>query len=226
LKIRITVFIVIILFAATLFGNEVKNNAQVSHKELDKSVEINRLGKDIVEKAKSVRTIKSDFKQEKVLSFLSKKIVSGGKFIFEKKDSVNKVKWEYTVPFKYTIVIDGSRIFMKDSNRVTSFEMSSSRVFEEINRIMVGSLNGTILNDSENFFINIEKKGRELNVFMTPRDKSEMSKYFKTIEMILDKNDLTVSRLSMIEVSGDRTDLFFTGKKINGTIDPSEFKVE
>lgn len=216
-KVLLIAVILLCCFNFTVSGNDGKKKTDVTKNELEKYV---------AKKVLSIKTIKSDFKQEKILSFLSKTVVSGGKFVFEKNISGNKVKWEYTTPFKYIIIIDGSKIFMKDSEKITSFDMSTSKVFEEINRIMIGSLNGTILSDKENFMFSIEKKERELFVMMTPKNESEIAKYFKTIEMIMDKNDFTVSRLSMIEQSGDRTDLLFTGKKINGNIDQSEFKVE
>lgn len=182
--------------------------------------------KTISENVAKVTTIQSSFRQDKMISFLSKKVVSSGRFILEKSGTESRIKWEYTTPFKYIIVIDGKKIMMKDGTKITKFDMSSSRVFEEINRIMVGSLNGTILNDSENFSFKIFEKEKELNVSMTPKAKSVMSKYFQTIEMTMDKSDFTVSMLRMVERTGDATDLFFTDKSVNKTIDPGEFKVE
>lgn len=204
----------------------VKQEAKKAFDALEAETSTEKWKKAVSQNASKITTIRSSFKQEKVLSFLSQKVVSRGKFVLEKNGSGHRVKWEYTTPFQYVIVIDGQKITMKDESRISKFDMSSSKVFEEINRIMIGSLNGTILSDSGNFIFNITEKGKELNIAMTPKPESAMSGYFKTIEMVMDKKDFTVNTLKMVELSGDTTDLFFTEKTVNGAIPPGEFRVE
>lgn len=182
--------------------------------------------KIVSENAAKISSIQSSFKQVKHLSFLSDKVTSGGKFVFRKNNSDNSLKWAYTTPFIYTIVIDGNKITMKDGTKISSFDMSSSKVFEEINDIMVRSLNGTILSDNKNFTFSINESGNELLIEMTPVKGTPLTDYFKNIKMVMDKTDFTVNTLTMIENSGDFTELVFTDKKINGKIDGKEFIVQ
>lgn len=182
--------------------------------------------KSVSENTQNIKSIQSSFKQVKNLSFLSDKVTSGGKFFFAKSENGNRLKWEYTTPFVYTIVIDREKITMKDGNKVSRFDMSSSRVFQEINDIMVRSLNGTILSDSKNFTFDIKESNKELIIEMVPVKGTSLCEYFKNIKMIMDKTDFTVSMITMIELSGDSTELVFTDKQINGKIEENEFVVQ
>ncbi|HNW83625.1 MAG TPA: outer membrane lipoprotein carrier protein LolA [bacterium] len=212
-------------YAETVDADNVKQDAETAFKELADSTSAVKWQKVISENTRNIHSIQSSFKQTKNLSFLSDKVISSGKFVFRKNDSDNSLKWEYTTPFIYTIVIDGTRITMKDGKKISSFDMSSSKVFEEINEIMIKSLNGTILSDNKNFTFSINESGNELVIEMIPVKGTPLTDYFKNIKMIMDKTDFTVTKLTMIENSGDFTELVFTAKKINGKIDEKEFAV-
>lgn len=179
----------------------------------------------IEEKAESIKSIRSSFKQVKKLSFMNSEVVSGGVFLFRKDEKKNQVRWEYISPFSYIIVMDGDNIVMKDNNKVSRFDMSSSKIFEEINEILIKSLNGTILTDRKNFAFKYADKGDEFHVSMVP-GKENLKKYLKEIRMVISKKDYAVSLLKMIESSGDSTTLFFREKKINGNVSGKEFEVK
>lgn len=207
-------------------SDTVKENAKVAFEELSETKNTVKWQKVVSDNAAKIVSIKSSFKQIKDLSFLSQKVFSSGKFFFQKNEKGNRLKWEYTTPFVYTIVIDAKKVTMKDGKKISSFDMSSSRVFEEINEIMIKSLNGTILSDNKNFTFDIKEVGRELVIGMTPVKGTSLSEYFKNIKMIMDKSDFTVSLLTMTELTGDSTELVFTEKALNGKIDEKEFVVE
>ncbi|HPA55996.1 MAG TPA: outer membrane lipoprotein carrier protein LolA [bacterium] len=225
LFIALTLFFML-SFAQTVNTENVKSDASAAFTELASSSNVAKWRNTVASNASSIVSIKSSFKQVKTLSFLSQKVTSGGRFFFEKSENGNKLKWEYTTPFFYTIVINGNNITMKDGQKISSFDMSTSRVFQEINEIMVASLNGTILSDEGNFIFDIKEKGRELTISMTPVKGTSLSEYFRNINMIMDKSDFTVSMLTMVEITGDSTKLLFIDKKLNGKIDESEFSVK
>jgi outer membrane lipoprotein-sorting protein len=228
------IIFLILLFSLSLVADEkkidydkVKNNAEKAFVVLDgkcddacmKQVDL------IEEKAKNIKSIRSSFKQVKKLSFMNSEVVSSGVFLFRKNEKKNQVRWEYTSPFSYIIVIDGDNIVMKDNKKVSRFDMSSSKIFEEINEILIKSLNGTILTDRKNFTFKYADNGDEFHVSMIP-GKENLKKYLKEIRMVISKKDYAVSLLKMIESSGDSTTLFFTNKKINGNVSGKEFEVK
>jgi len=207
------IFILILILFAPIFADEKCNDACLKQVEF------------VEEKAKNIGSIRSSFRQVKNLSFMNSRVVSSGVFLFRKDEKKNQVRWEYTSPFSYIIVIDGDDIVMKDNKKVSRFDMSSSKIFEEINEILIKSLNGTILTDRKNFAFQYADKGDEFHVSMVP-GKENLKKYLKEIQMVISKKDYAVSLLKMIESSGDSTTLFFTDKKINGNVSGKEFEVK
>jgi len=61
------------------------------------------------EVTKKTLTIEAGFIQEKNLSVLSEKIITKGKFLFKKE---NKLRWEYTDPFHYLIILNNGTMFI------------------------------------------------------------------------------------------------------------------
>ena len=92
--------------------------------------------------SKQTNSIESDFTQVKTLSMLSEKITSKGHFWFQKQ---NNLRWEYSEPYKYTIVINKDKILIKDEDKIKKYDMNSNKVFKEINDIMISCINGNIL---------------------------------------------------------------------------------
>jgi outer membrane lipoprotein-sorting protein len=74
--------------------------------------------KSFAEASKKVNSIKCDFVQEKNLSVLSEKITSKGTFMFMKQ---NKTRLEYIKPFKYLLIINGDKVFIKDEQKSNTF---------------------------------------------------------------------------------------------------------
>jgi outer membrane lipoprotein-sorting protein len=71
-------------------------------------------------------TITADFTQVKEMSFMEEKAVSSGKFYF-KKDRL--LRWEYTEPFTYAIILNNDRIRVIDEGKSKDFEAGSNRIF-------------------------------------------------------------------------------------------------
>ncbi len=219
-----TATVIVVFFLGFVSGEKTES----SRTELGENAQRERFEKykaGISENTSKISTIKSSFRQIKHLSFLSDKVITSGKFFLKKNGGRNLVKWQYTEPFDYQIVLDGRNVFMKDGNKVRSFDMSSNSVFEELNDIMIKSLDGTILTENENFNFKIYENDGRLYVDMEP-SKSTMKEYFKRIKIVFDKKDYTVKKLKMIERDGDSTEIFFNDRRINIPLDDSEFQLK
>jgi outer membrane lipoprotein-sorting protein len=169
--------------------------------------------------SKETSTIESEFLQVKDLKVLSEKITSKGSFAFMKQ---NNLRWEYSEPYKYIIVINKDKILIKDEkNKVKKYDMSSNKVFKEINDIMISCVNGDILHSSKfriQYFEN--EKGYKLELVPTVK---AMKESLKKINMYFDKNVSSVVKLEMIENGDDNTTIDFFNKKINAAIPPEKF---
>ena len=165
-------------------------------------------------------SIKSDFEQEKNLSMLSEKITSKGKFWF-KKD--NLVRMEYNHPFQYLMIINKNNVFVKDGQKENTISTKSNKLFQQINKITVDCVQGTMLNNPD-FKVRVFENARSYLIELSPSAKG-LKEYFKNINVVVDKKEYTVSRIEMQEISGDNTIINFTNKELNVTISDALFAI-
>jgi outer membrane lipoprotein-sorting protein len=166
-------------------------------------------------------TITADFNQVKDMSFLEEKAVSSGKFYFEKE---KKLRWEYTSPFSYAIILNNDRLRIIDEGKSKDFDAGSNRIFLEISKIMTGMVNGTLLNDPQFTTTWSEAAGYYLAVLIPAG--TALKDYLARIELKVSKQDLTVEELKMFEKSGDFTQITFRNKKLNETIPAEIFRLD
>jgi outer membrane lipoprotein-sorting protein len=167
----------------------------------------------------STNNIESDFVQTKDLKVLSEKIISKGHFVFQKK---NKLRWQYVSPYSYIIVLSENKVLIKDEDhKVKKYDLSTNKVFKEINDIMLSCVNGEILN-SPKFKISYFENDKDYKLELVPNSAAMRESLAKVI-LYFDKQISSVIRLDMIEKTGDQTKLEFLNKKINAPISPDNF---
>ncbi|MCW3467529.1 outer membrane lipoprotein carrier protein LolA [Chitinophaga nivalis] len=171
--------------------------------------------------AQNTQSIQCDFVQEKNLSMLSDKIVSKGKFWFKKE---NKVRMEYQQPSYYLLVINGKDIRIKDAQRENKVSGKSNKLFEQVNRITVDCVRGTVL-DNADFTSAVSENARQYRLELVPVNKV-LKTYFKTIVLLVDKQDYSVASITMQEQSGDDTTISFLHKQLNSQIPDAVFSVK
>ncbi len=171
--------------------------------------------------SKSVNSIESDFTQEKNLSILSEKVNSKGHFVFKKE---NMLRWEYFLPYKYLIVINKEKIWIKDDKKTSKYDMNTNKVFKEINDIMISCVQGTIFKAGK-FAITYFENEKLYKLELTPLQKN-MKESLKKINMYFDKNVTSVFKLDMIEPNEDYTTLEFINKKINAAVADNIFNLK
>jgi outer membrane lipoprotein-sorting protein len=171
--------------------------------------------------AQATQSIQCDFVQDKNLAMLSDKIVSTGKFWFKRE---NKVRMEYAKPSYYLLVINGSQVRTKDSQKENKVSSKSNKVLEQVNKMMIDCVQGTAL-DNKSFTTRLFENGQTYLVEMTPVVKSLQS-IFKTINLTVDKKDYSVVKMDMVEQSGDNTLISFLHKQMNVNIADEVFSVK
>lgn len=170
---------------------------------------------------KSVTSMESDFIQEKNLSMMAEKIVSKGHFVFKKE---NLLRWEYISPTKYLIVINKDKVFIKDSKKISKYDMNSNKVFKEINEIMLSCVQGTIFK-SNKFKTNYFEGEKFYKLELIPQSKS-MKQTFKKINLYFDKSVTSVAKMEMVELGEDQTSIDFFNRKLNAPVAENIFTVK
>ena len=171
--------------------------------------------------AQKITSIKADFVQDKNLSMLSEKITSKGNFWF-KKDS--RVRMEYTTPFKYLMILNKDKAYVKDGAKESKVSTKSNKMFQQINKIMIDCMQGTTL-DNTDFTTHVFENKTNALVELTPLSKG-MKEMFKSINVVVDKKDFSVLSIQMQELSGDNTIMRFTNKELNAAIPDTLFDIK
>lgn len=195
---------------ASLFSVFIFCSLQAQYAGYTAVKDINVFRQQFAAASQKLNSLQSDFIQEKNLSMLSEKIISKGKFWFKKE---NKVRMEYTQPFKYLMIMNGSNIYIKDGQKENRVSTNSNKLFQQINKIVVDCVKGTAFSNTDFKFNVFENKSTYL-IELTPVVKNLQS-IFKNINVIVDRKDFSVNSIEMIEPSGDYTNINFTNKILN-----------
>ena len=171
--------------------------------------------------SKKTTSITADFTQVKEMSFMEEEVKSSGKFYF---NSDGHLRWEYTVPFSYTIIINGDRIRIIDEGKSKDFESGSNRMFLEISKVMTGMVDGTLLSSSQFSTAWFEAAGYYKAILIP--EETTLKEYLARIEIRINNRDYTVEELRMYERSGDHTQIIFRNKLLNETIPADIFRLD
>jgi len=179
---------------------------------------------EIVEKldsyANNLKDIKSDFVQTKHISVLEENITSKGDFIFLKPSNI---KWSYSKPIEYKISIIEGKFNVNNGGKVSEFDMNSNKTFSEINNMIVSMVNGSILTN-KTFNVKLYHSKQFYKAELQPTNK-DFKRFITEIHIFFDKKDFMVSKIKMLEASGDYTIIKFNNRQINTGIKISDLSI-
>jgi len=171
--------------------------------------------------AESTTSIKSAFRQEKNLSMLSEKINSTGLFYFKKN---NRVRMEYTQPYKYLLIINNNQILIQDQTKKKVYSSGDNKIFKLINKVIVDCVQGRAL-DNKDFQATLFENEKGYALDLAPQAK-EMKQLFSVIRIFINKNDFSIDQLELKETMGDNTVITFFNKQLNTPVADEVFSVK
>lgn len=179
--------------------------------------EITSFKATVEKEAKNIKSLKTDFVQYKHLDFLSKDIETSGKMYFKQPNLLN---WQYTKPYQYSIVFKNNKVYINDQGNKSTVD-AKSKMFEKINKLIVGSVSGNMFDDKE--FTITYFKNKDFNIVKLTPKTAAIKKYINQIDLHFPMSDTTVSEVKLTEPSGDFTRIVFKNKQLNAKIDDSIF---
>ncbi|MEH6535271.1 MAG: outer membrane lipoprotein carrier protein LolA [Psychroserpens sp.] len=203
------IFIILFLF----FGNQIT----FSQEPLNAN-EIKTFKEKVLTLDNNTQTIVSDFTQYKHLSFLNNDIETIGKLVFK---IPNVIKWEYTSPYKYSVIFKDEKILINDEGDKSNIGIGSNKMFKSLNNIITNSLKGNMFNDEE-FVISYFKVNGNYLVKFIPKEKN-LLKLIARLELLFNIKTSDVTEVKMIEPSDDYTKIVFKNKIRNTTVDNAIF---
>lgn len=171
--------------------------------------------------AAGLKSMSCSFVQTKHLSLLSDKMVSEGKMNYKQP---NKLRWEYTSPYQYIFVFNGTKVYVGNKSRKDVIDTGSNRLFKEVARIMMSTVTGTALSNTTDFITSVEDSKNLWRVTLVPK-KKELKKMFAKIILSFSKTDLMISEIDIYEKNNDRTNIRFKNIKNNITINETFFAI-
>lgn len=180
--------------------------------------EILNLKTQVKKVAKKTKSIKSNFVQKKHLDFLSDDITTYGKLIYKAPSSV---KWEYTKPYKYSVVFKNNKLKINDDGKKSDVDLSGSGMFQNMNKLIVQSINGDMFDDKMFAISYAKTKGFYVVNFKTKN--SDLKEIISEFVLYFDKNKYEVSTVKMIEPSGDYTQIVFNNRVVNQFVSDAIF---
>lgn len=194
-------------------------NAQVP--EGFKKLDINeKLKKEMKDAGSNQHSIQSNFVQLKHMSFLETDLQSQGKFWFEKP---GKIRWEYQVPFKYTVVINAGKLSIISNANQSEFDLANSEIFNQVNTLLTASVTGNIF-DVEGFSVEIYENPNKYYFVLKPANEA-LSGILKKIEIWYRKKDKSVGKIKLHESGADYSQITFTDTKLNEEIPDNIFSL-
>jgi outer membrane lipoprotein carrier protein len=207
LTILLLLFCCIGVNAQTPITNEAKKQQVIS--------QINKV-------AASVKTISCDFTQTKHMKMLNDKMVSYGKMYYKQAD---KLRWEYTTPYTYTFLLNGSKVkLVNQKKRTDVIDTKSNKLFKEIASIMMSSVTGKSLSDNKVFSVAIADSKTHWIATLTPV-KKDMKQMFSKIVLSFNKAESMVSEVNIYEKNNDRTQIQLKNVKVNTTLKDAIFSI-
>ena len=179
---------------------------------------------EIIEKINSeamkLASMQCEFVQTKKVVLLNDRMVSKGKMFYKQP---NKLRWEYTTPYTYVFVLNGSKISL-GKNQKDVIDVNQSKVFKEIASIMMNSVVGKCLSDKKSFKTTIKASNSEYIATLIPQTK-EIKRLFNTIILHFDKQQSFVIRIELIEKNGDTTTIDLKNIKKNNPVNDQVFSI-
>lgn len=186
------------------------------------AAESRKMVAEVCAAAAEMTSLQCDFVQVKQLSLLQTVLTSEGKMYYKGGD---RLRWEYTSPYVYTFVLNGDRVMLKSSEKTDVVSVRSSKMFQQIARIMLNSVTGRCLADGGDFRVTMYKGGKEWEARLVPQQK-ELAALFSEVCLHIDPKLRMVTVVELKERSGDTTRIKMKNVRKNETIDNAVFSVQ
>jgi len=164
------------------------------------------------------RNITSDFTQYKHSVYFKEPLVSKGVFFY---DQTGKMRWEQKNPEKHIILINDEELRIWNKGKENKYNLSSNKHLAFIKLLMMGTVNGDLLNSSK-FDVSYFHNEKFYKLVLVPKDK-KMRNMFSEIQLYFETKNLRLTEMKMIEPEGDFTTILFINAIFNSQISQTIF---
>ncbi len=164
-----------------------------------------------------MKSIKGDIQQEKTFAFLTEKLISKGVFVYQKE---NKLRWEFTEPIEYIILINDNTMRLKEEGQEKKFK-GMNQILRQVKEIILGCIDGSIMGNV-NYKTVFSTNGTNIRIQLQPKEKN-LKEFIKQIDVEFAKAGSILKKVTLTDPSGDMTDIHFSNVKANLKTDEALF---
>lgn len=169
----------------------------------------------LAQRAASIECMSCRFIQQKSMAILESPTTAEGYMSYNSPD---KVRWEYTSPYPFALVVDGEKITKITNGTEEDIDVESTRMYMGIVNVVKSITTGKNLFDKSKFDIDIHDAGESWEVIMRPK-KNTIKRMFALLTIFFEKADNGINELEIIGAKGDKTSLHFIDVRINELCD-------
>ena len=173
----------------------------------------------LTQAAASMQTMQCCFVQEKTSSMLAEPSMAKGTMHYIAPD---KMRWEYIEPYAFALVVNGDHIVKVTDGKSEVLEGKSSRLYQGIVNIIMGSASGKKLFDASVFDVALYDDGTYWRAEMSPK-RRDLKRMFSQLVFRFDKKTNGISRVEFKDAGGDVTSIRFEEMRLNEAIDEKVF---
>lgn len=175
---------------------------------------------DLAKQSKEVATVSGTFVQTKHIKVLGEKVESGGTFFYKRSGNV---RFDYSAPKIMSVIMTTSNIHILSMGRATTFSLESQKGLSDLAGVMEACMGGNIASIPKTYKVTYELKAERHKLYIEPRNKNMISPYTR-IELSLNKNNLSLEELILVEKTQDYTVYRFSGITLNRSLPASMFR--
>jgi outer membrane lipoprotein-sorting protein len=178
-----------------------------------------------VEKRLSVvKTLQTEFIQEKHLAVLQKPLVLRGTIFLQKPALFS---WHISEPLRYSMVVQGDilRQWDEDTKRVQRISLSKNPGFKLAIRQMRDWVSGAYTSMVGEYSVTVVKD-HPVSLKFVPRETALAREVIESVTIVFEKDERYIRQIYVVETGGDSTLLTFRNTLLNTPIDPSAWEVE
>ena len=183
--------------------------------------DVERFNSELAAEAQNLRSIESDFVQQKYLDVFDEMILSEGKFFYK---SENKIRMEYSKPLDYLIVINGAKLKIVSDRKKNVMNLSANKMMNQMQDMLTACMVGDLSRLTADYELAYYEDSKYYEVRIKPVNKTIRS-YIVEIVIHIDKENMSVDKLRLSETETNYTEYLFRNKRFNSLTDESIFEV-
>ena len=171
----------------------------------------------------SIQTVQTRLRQEKKLKIFDRTIVMKGRLSLENPD---KLAWRIDTPIKYALVINGKYALQwdEDSNKIQKMKTSGDPVFEEVIGQIEKWFSGEFSSLLDEYDLTVKSTEPPILEFV-PKTEGMLGKVIRKLTIHVRADLRYVEQISIEDVGGDLTTIFFLDTRLNEPVPASEWEV-